>query len=812
VTEKSNIIIKLIATLIVALLLYIGSGINGSANTTIEKIYSQIAGERNPDTNIVIIHITKADLDRIGPWPIKRSYYALLIKHLTEQEVKKIGLEVFLSSRLITQSIYDKLLKNEIQKSGRVVLSSLAGSIKEVNRNYFIDSLSFPSPKLLNPAFETGHINFLQKNGIEIPLKLNYANEGEKAFSFSLAGKEIGKGEILVNIRSSWKKFTNYSLAQYFNLVQSGNPELDRLKDKIVIIGISDARIAQDFTTAFDDNLPGVALHAFTIDNILNARWINDDYYSMSSILFLAFILGFIIVQSKFKARPTFVYTFAFGISITITFILFTIYNYRLANSYLFIPLFIILIIDVTVYMLGRKNLLQGVLNEKEVLKNLLEGKQSELTKLQNEVKDADGSTTKLLEKIRDLESYVEKLKENDEDKIAAEEEITNDAKIFHGIIFRSKVMGQITDIIKKTAPEEATVLITGESGTGKELVARALHNLSKRKDNNFITVNCAALTESLLESELFGHVKGSFTGAITDKKGKFEAADKGTIFLDEIGETSENFQVKFLRVLQSGEIEKVGSSDTLKVDVRIIAATNKDPETEIKNKNFREDLYYRLNVIRINLPPLRERKEDIEVMTSHFLLKEESKYKLSKAVSKTLMEYDWKGNVRELESVIKRGIIFARVEGRELLQLSDLPKEIVKGSKFDFVDLVMESLRNKKFSHSSITETAKELGNVNRTMVSENFRGFVFKTLVENDFNLSVSINSIVGSEDEESIERVAAKVKTFIGNIDDDLSNIDSDEFKFIKSKFSAKYKNLPAKFHYFLDEIIKWKLKRK
>ena len=216
-------------------------------------------------------------------------------------------------------------------------------------------------------------------------------------------------------------------------------------------------------------------------------------------------------------------------------------------------------------------------------------------------------------------------------------------------------------------------------------------------------------------------------------------------------------------------------------------------------------------NVIRINLPPLNERKEDIEVLASHFLLNESPEYKFSKAALKALLEHDWKGNVRELESVIKRGIIFAGAEGREMLQLSDLPKEIVKGSKFDFADLVMESLRNKKFSHSSITETAKALGNVNRTMVSENFRGFVFKSLVENNFNLNESIFSIAGSEDKESTERVAAKINTFIGNIDVDISNTGSKEFEVVKSKFSAKYKNLPAKFHFYLDEIIKWKLNK-
>ncbi len=304
---------------------------------------------------------------------------------------------------------------------------------------------------------------------------------------------------------------------------------------------------------------------------------------------------------------------------------------------------------------------------------------------------DGSGSAG-IIEKIKILKSDIEKLRENEEDKTQAERPSENDVKNFHGIVYRSKTIDKVVEIIKRAAPENATVLITGESGTGKELVARAIHSLSNRRDNNFVAVNCTAITESLLESELFGHVKGAFTGASNDKKGRFEAADKGTIFLDEIGETSENFQVKLLRVLQSGEIEKVGSAEQFYVDVRVVAATNKDLEYEVGKKNFREDLYYRLNVIQIKLPPLRERKEDIEILAAHLLSEEDAELSFSKAVTKAFMDYEWKGNIRELQSVVKSGAIFAKSEGRKMLQFSDLPKEIVKGSKFDFEDLVLES------------------------------------------------------------------------------------------------------------------------
>jgi transcriptional regulator with PAS, ATPase and Fis domain len=322
--------------------------------------------------------------------------------------------------------------------------------------------------------------------------------------------------------------------------------------------------------------------------------------------------------------------------------------------------------------------------------------------------------------------------------------------------------------------------------------------------------VNCGAISETLLESELFGHVKGSFTGALTDKVGRFEAANNGTIFLDEVAETSENFQVKLLRVLQSGEFEKVGSSKTSKVNIRIIAATNKKLEAAVKEKKFREDLYYRLNVIRIDLPPLRDRKDDIESLARHFLSMESSEFKVSKAVLDALTSYKWNGNVRELESVIKRAVIFAKPGGRNMLQLNDLPDEIVKGFKFNFEDLVLDSLRQKKFSHSSIVETAKELGDVNRTLVSENLRGLAFKILTENNFDIVKASEEIANSDDEEVNARVKLKVETFLNNIEESLKELPQSSFDLVKAKLSSKYKNLPQKFHNYLDDVVRHYLK--
>jgi two-component system response regulator HydG len=248
-------------------------------------------------------------------------------------------------------------------------------------------------------------------------------------------------------------------------------------------------------------------------------------------------------------------------------------------------------------------------------------------------------------------------------------------------IIGNSPQMRELLEMVGYVAPTEATVLIAGESGTGKELVAETLHRNSERKNEPFIKVNCAALAESLLESELFGHEKGAFTGAERRRDGTFVQADGGTLFLDEIGETSTAMQVKLLRVLQEGELQRVGGDTTITVDVRIIAATNRDLEKEVAEGRFREDLYYRLNVVTLEVPPLRERQGDIRLLAEHFISSfAEKNRRTVESVSREcwdhLSGYPWPGNVRELENAIERGIILMR--GNHLTQKS-LPLAVQK-------------------------------------------------------------------------------------------------------------------------------------
>ena len=283
-------------------------------------------------------------------------------------------------------------------------------------------------------------------------------------------------------------------------------------------------------------------------------------------------------------------------------------------------------------------------------------------------------------------------------------ERLLADVNIEHNMVGEGPAMQRVYHFISKVAPTDSTVLIAGESGTGKELAARAIHRNSKRAQKPFMAVNCAALTETLLESELFGHEKGAFTGAFSQKKGRLEIADGGTVFLDEIGELTPALQVKLLRVLQEREFERVGGTATIKVDLRVIAATNKNLEEAIEAGEFRQDLYYRLNVVSLEMPALRERREDIMLLASYFVDKYGAKCNrkllgVSANARERLTAYDWPGNVRELENAIERAIVLGTTD---VILPEDLPEALLERET--------SALQSTMGYHEAVTQTKKEI------------------------------------------------------------------------------------------------------
>jgi DNA-binding NtrC family response regulator len=310
----------------------------------------------------------------------------------------------------------------------------------------------------------------------------------------------------------------------------------------------------------------------------------------------------------------------------------------------------------------------------------------------------------------------------------------------FDMVVGKSKPMKKVMDIVKRVSPSESTVLITGESGTGKEILAREIHNHSLRKNSPFVVVDCGALVETLFESELFGHVKGSFTGAHETKHGRFEVANGGTIFLDEISNISLNIQANLLRVIQEREITRIGSTKPIKVDVRILAATNENLALCVKKGKFREDLFYRLSVVPLNLPPLRERREDIPLLIDHFLRKYNKKTrktikKISPAVIKALKDYDWPGNIRELENTMERAVVLSQKDEIQLEDLvyhgirSGLPMmSPIKGDYQSLEEIEKQYIKTVlNAQHGNKSKTAKILG-IDRKTLSTKIRKYGFQ------------------------------------------------------------------------------------
>lgn len=338
----------------------------------------------------------------------------------------------------------------------------------------------------------------------------------------------------------------------------------------------------------------------------------------------------------------------------------------------------------------------QEITQQKEQLQHLIEKLQAEEAQrkfVQRELENANARLKQLLNKIP---------KKNNSGK-----ETQNDNPLTE-IIGESPVLGQALNRLNRVAPQDTTVLVLGETGTGKEIVSRAIHRISQRNDRPFIKVNCAALPAELIESELFGHEKGAFTGAIIKKIGRFERAHTGTVFLDEIGEMPIHLQAKLLRVIEHGEFERLGGTKTIKVDVRIIVATNRNLEEAIVQGKFRKDLYYRLNVYPVTLPPLRQRKEDIPLLADAFITrytKKTGKYisKVPKKALKILQEYDWPGNIRELENIIERAVILSvggtlQIEMPKDAGTVQLDNKSLKEVEKDYIIKILEITKGKIF------------------------------------------------------------------------------------------------------------------
>jgi len=828
---------------------------------SIDNIYSDFKfdfrGKQQIDTSIVTLFFTDDDLQVLGGVKNLPNHIALIISALNNLDAKAIGINILFDEKVNYQNSERRHFITTVKSSPNVSLAcyfqdlgGVVDSLKEnkQDKNYIdtsenSDSLAFkinhinlpegykllsPYPKLIKNE-QIGHLNYYGKTvARKIPLLVK-SSTGDIIPSFSLElmrvflnvpkdavvinensielqgnEKKINipakNGEMLINYSGSSENLLKFTVVKflnsYINYITGKTPELplNTFKNKIVLIAIDSEIQGQYLINPFNERMPKIGVQANAIDTILRNRFI----YELSPwfIFLISFVLIFVIIYILLS----------FKIAISFLISLLIAAGYIILSLYLFskniqLPVHPILLSPLAIIfgMLYKFGFIQGGTGKN---KDDIDETIYDVTKIPTEIiKEKE-------QKIDEINLSVdnnEELSDNyndDYDKINFTE-VTQD---FNGLVYKtgSPISG-IADTIEKIAPSTAVVLITGESGTGKELVAQAIHKLSLRKNEKYVAINCATFQESLLESELFGYEKGAFTGADKQKLGLFEVANSGTIFLDEISEMSENLQSKLLRVLQNNELYRVGGTNPIKIDVRIIAATNRDPQAEIKAKRFREDLFYRLNTIHIQLPPLRKRKNDISVLIFSFLKKQNVKdFNLSKDAFDILVNYDWPGNVRQLENVIERAVIFTKADSRKEIQTKDFPAELSSGNLIDDLETkVLLLLREKKFSRNSINETAKELGGLNRGTITEYIRGILLKELALNNFDIAKVSEIMAGTNDVETVSNVNKKNEEYIVNIRKQINKHIPLEQNFLLLK--KKYKNLPKRYHLFLEKFL-------
>ena len=762
---------------------------------------------------------------------------------------------------------YDNLLASVISSSKNTVLASYFDVVNGVADTAAMNApvppqfsyprvngslpegkgLHLPLQRFFEKAAGVGHVNFAGSSDIDIPLLVHHGGAVVPAFAIELlrlyCGAErsglaysdekvqlLSKGHeiqfstsadatVQLNLPSSFNAYTRYPFLEVlraYDALRKDRPAsipASKLKDKLVLVGVV-AEGRSDFrSTPVDPRFPSIGLHAAFIDNALHSRFLHTVSGWVQYLL--CFVLGLGGAAAILYLRSPWNKTVAFGalgVVIILSFVLFSTAAVRLP----FVPILVVgLISSVSALFIKQRQIKEHVdtlMAEKQAILAQLSDKEAkvallerELLALETERKNGD-KTEELFEQIRRYKAEIFSLSSQagDLEEYAPEESGPSGVE-FEGIVYDGAgKMKAVVEFIKKIAGSDAPVLILGESGTGKELVARAICRQSPRASGPFIAVNCGALSENLLESELFGHEKGAFTGAVKDKPGRFELADQGTIFLDEIGEVSESFQLKLLRVLQEGEFERVGGTRTVKVNVRLLAATNKDLLGEVNRGKFREDLYYRVNVLTLPLPPLRERKSDIPILVEHFLRREGGGTRVSKNVMEVLQNYAWRGNIRELESTIKRAVLLCRAEKRNMVTARDLGEEITSGIRniIPVQDQVLDLLREKKFSRSSVSETATELGGLNRGTVAEYLRGECLKAFNEQRFDVEATVRLVSLSADEDVNDRVRKKLCEYLANISDAVDI--SQPWENSKAALKPKAKNLPQRYHPYLEQV--------
>ncbi|MBN1464554.1 sigma 54-interacting transcriptional regulator [candidate division KSB1 bacterium] len=799
-------------------------------------ILLQLRGSRNVSDDMVFISIDSRDLQELNQWPMTRDYYGYLTYILQQAGARVVGIDVLFTTESSRYPEYDDDLSEFLRTSRNVCLpfffSDLSDTYTDEKGSFMLGTgAQFPIEAFRNHIIGTGFSNLPEETIVRRYLLAassgdtlwpSFGLELARLYRFSenstvhISAREIvltdGTDEITIatdafssvrlNHFGALDEIRSMSLIDVLQTYQN-NPDQLNLQDKLVLVGFNVPGAAPMKVTPLLPSFPASLAHFTAAENILQNNFIRTPpSIVVILILFITALVTALAISSH--RRGLFFIAALFVLYLVGALLLF---KTRAMALPIILPAICLLSSAILLLVLQqrdktRSEKMSHALYEEQIRKKqqLLDEAEANIQEMRSQQALLSTEAQKRLEeKQREIMQLEKELRDlhiattGDEGAVSRE---------YPTIIHTpSSAMVAVLQLIDKVSSDDIAVFIFGETGTGKEIIARAIHESGRRASKRFLAVNCGALPETLLESELFGHEKGAFTGATSQRKGRFELADGGTLFLDEITETSPAFQAKLLRVLQEGTFERLGSEKTLKVNVRIIAASSKNMQQRVEDELFREDLFYRLNGFPIELPPLRERKEDIPALARHFLQKHgyKSIALFSEGALDALISYRWPGNVRELENTIRRAAILAQSDNRKMIQEIDLPRPIQENVRAELStnyqslsDQVLETLRSLKFSHSSIVQTAQALGNKDRSTISGYLRGLVFEHLVRLDYDLDAAAASLAASREDAVIAKVRAKMNDYLSAVQSDPTS-------------QSLYKGLPKKYHPYLQQII-------
>ncbi len=822
------------------------------AEEAIVDLQFRLRGERPLSDKIVLVYLGAEDLQALGGWPITRDYYGYLLHGLRRARAQAVGIDILFDRSDRHYPEFDTLLADFMRSSGNVCLplafaeltpaDSAAGASHNLPPQLAAGRAALlPLPAFRANAAAMGFSNFTSAAVIrKTPLVLRQGDTLSYAFGFELARLYLGiapdsvqttsravrlagaksarreipldsQGRLRLNHFGDVGRVTALSFVDLLRRFSRAPDSLD-FSGKIVLVAATAPGLPVLKATPLAEALPAALIHATIAENIIEQNFLRE-----APALLQVVMIALLVLAASWIGRSRHAATIlALSLAVLAILALRAVILFR--SAHLIVPVLLPALAYLTsvAFLSIRRRQAQQIQSGEvhRLLQQQIAAKETELAQAQARLQElrqqlqqetaASAQTRQLAEARRNAILALEKqLRDLQNYSIAAEPvRATPSPEIIHAA---DSPMARVLAAVAKVAAENLPVLIMGETGSGKELIAHAIHRAGPHPHAPFVAVNCSALPETLLESELFGHEKGSFTGAQARRRGRFELAKGGTIFLDEITETSPALQARLLRVLQDGTFERLGGEQTLHANVRVIAACNRDLPAEVASGRFRADLFYRLNGFPLTLPPLRERKQDIPLLAAHFLTRHghHSVRGFSEAAMAGLQAYAWPGNVRELENLVRRAAILARSEGRDLIQASDLPKELAElpaeaTAAVLYKPLeaqILEMLRRLRFSRSAISQTAKALGNRDRGTITEYFRGICFENLVQAGFEARAAAQAIAATTEVEVIGRVQAKIEKYLKNIPAGATPDPS----------SSLFRGLPQKYWPYLQQVM-------